>query len=478
MAEPPTLDASAPTSADPALRVAAGAGERRFPPGPAPVTRNPLSLLSYMRRMRGGAIETVGGRFEKYGDLYRAQFLGRDVYVMRHPDHIREVLLSQADCFQKPDDGTTATVLRRFLGRGLLTENGEAWRAHRKLIQPAFHPASLKSYAPFFVEAAEASMSGYRDGQALDLSREMMELTLQIVTKSLFDHRVTDEADGVADAMRVFRAAFGGIDSVLPRWLWTPVRARTDRALGSIDAMVYGMIDARGGHPTGDDLLSALIRASNASDPEERLDRTQLRDEVLTLFLAGHETTSHALTWTFLLLSRNPEVEARLHAELDEVLEGRSPTLEDLPRLPYVEQVLKEAMRIYPPAYVIPRVSTGEARIGGYDLPVGSDVVMWIYHTHHDPRWYPDPERFDPSRFEKAREATLPACAYVPFGAGMRTCVGKRFALTEAELILATLAQRLRFDADPSYRVERDAAVTLAPKGGLPVTVRLRRQVA
>lgn len=443
------------------------------PPGPEPVTQSPVSLLQYARRMRN-ALSVVGDRFERYGDVYYAPFLGRDVYVLRHPDQVHEVLVQKAASFGKPESGTTARLLRKLLGEGLLNSNGETWRRHRRLVQPAFAPSHLERYGEVMARFADAASDRLVDGARVDLSAEMMELTLRVVAKTLFDHDVTSETDHVARAMRVFRSSFGGIDTVLPEWLPTPSRRRSRAAIAAIDALVYSLIDEREKKGFGDDLLSTLVAASHAAEPGDRLGRKQLRDEVLTLFLAGHETTSHALTWTFHLLAANPAAESRLFEEVDSVLAGRVPTTDDLPRLPLTERVLMEAMRLYPPAYVLARVATEDVEIGGWTIPRGADVIVWIYHTHRDARFHPDPSRFDPDRFLPERAKALPPCAYLPFGAGSRTCIGKRFAMIEAQLVLAALARKARFRPVSGHRPGLDASVTLAPRGGMPMIVERR----
>lgn len=440
------------------------------PPGPAPVTFNPLSLLAYSRRMRSGPTERVRERFEQYGDIYCAPFLGRDVFVLRHPDHLQEVLVTQASKFEKPREGITARQLKLLLGQGLLNSNGELWRRQRRLIQPAFRRDRLEEYAELIREHTEQMLDGWRDGATLDASREMMELTLRIVSKALFDHRVTDETDRVATAMRVLRQSFGGLQAMLPSWLPVPSRGRTLSALADMDAIIYELIDApRDGR--GRDLLSTLSAAFGAEGGQRDEQRRQLRDELVTLFIAGHETTSHALSWTWHLLSTHPEVEHKLHSELAHVLGTRAPRWSDLERLPYAEQVLSESMRLYPPAYVLARVASADAVVGGYPIPRGADVVMWTYLTHHDARWFPDPERFDPERFSPENRRAIPQCAYVPFGAGTRTCIGKQFALMEALLILTRTAQRFSLSAVPGAKVEREMSVTLAPKHGLTLRV-------
>jgi cytochrome P450 len=420
--------------------------------------------------MRSGPAERIRARFERYGDIYCARFLGRDVFVLRHPEHLQEVLITQASKFEKPSEGITARQLSLLLGQGLLNSNGELWRRQRRLIQPAFRRERLEEYATLILEHTEQMLDSWHDGASVDASREMMELTLRIVSKALFNHRVTDETDRVASAMRVLRQSFGGFQALLPAWIPLPSRMQTLRALADMDAIIYELMDAPR-ESGGRDLLSTLAAAFAAEGGKRDEQRRQLRDELVTLFIAGHETTSHALSWTWHLLSTHPEVEQKLHAELARVLGGRAPRWSDLEHLPYAEQVLSESMRLYPPAYVLARVSNADAVVGGYTIPRGSDVVMWTYLTHHDARWFPDPERFDPERFSPTSRKTIPQCAYVPFGAGTRTCIGKQFALVEALLILTRTAQRFTLSAVPGARIERDMSVTLAPKHGLTLRV-------
>jgi cytochrome P450 len=260
----------------------------------------------------------------------------------------------------------------------------------------------------------------------------------------------------------------------------SPARTRAQRSIAGLDGIVYRLIDdrmaaiGRGEADLPADLLQMLATAVDTEGDGEGLPRKQVRDELVTLFLAGHETTSHALTWTWMLLSQNPEVRTRLVAEIDDVLGGRAPTFEDLEALPLTELVLKEAMRLYPPAFVLSRKSVADTEIGGYEVPAGSEVIVWTYYTHRDARWYPDPEAFRPERFEPEAYAKLPRMAYLPFGGGPRACIGANFSLIEARLILATLAQRLRFELPAGHRVRHRTGVTLAPRGGLPMAVTRR----
>lgn len=442
------------------------------PRGPAPVTKNPLSLLAYMRKMRKGAASVVGRRFERYGDIYYAPFLGRDVYVLRHPEHIREVLVRQASKMAKPTEGLSAKQLELLLGEGLLNANGESWRRRRRLIQPAFHPEKLRTYSETVSRYAEEAIAEWRDRTTIDVSREMMELTLRIVCSALFDHdvRTGGQTDRVADAVGTLRDSFGGIESVLPPWLPTPGQRRIQHALAEVNSIVYGLIDRRmESAERGDDLLGALIEATKG---EDGLTRRELRDELLTLFVAGHETTSHALSWTLHLLGQNPDAAARAVEEIDAL--GSAPDHDALARLPWTRQCIEEAMRIYPPAYAVPRMATEDVEVGGWLIPKGADVVIWILHTHRDPRWFPDPMRFDPSRFDPEARKQIPQCAYLPFGAGQRTCIGKQFALMEAHLILAHVLRVTTLAPDPNHRVRAQLTVTMAPKDGLPMRVARR----
>ena len=438
------------------------------PRGPAPVTKNPISLLAYMRKMRNGAASVVGRRFARYGDIYYAPFLGRDVYVLRHPEHIREVLVRQASKFGKPTEGLSAKQLELLLGEGLLNANGESWRRRRRLIQPAFHPDKLRTYSETVSEYAQEAIAEWRDGTTIDVSREMMELTLRIVCRALFDHDVRSggQTDRVAEAVSTLRDSFGGIESVLPSWLPTPGQRRIKHAIDEVNDIVYGLIDRRMESPGGDDLLGALIDATRGDDG---LTRRELRDELLTLFIAGHETTSHALSWTLHLLGKNPAAVERAREEID-AIDGELDWAA-LTQLPWTRQCIEEAMRIYPPAYVVPRMATDDAEVGGFRIPKGADVVVWIFHTHRDGRWFPDPMRFDPARFDPEARKSIPQCAYLPFGAGQRTCIGKQFALMEAHLILAQVLRATKLRPDPSHRVRAQLTVTMAPKDGLPMQV-------
>ncbi len=437
------------------------------PPGPQPLGKNPIALYRFFKQISADPIRFVGDRFARYGDVYFTVSRGDDLYVMKHPDHLHEVLVTKAASFAKREED-----LGDVLGRGLLTSNGDLWRRQRRLIQPAFQKNRIDAYATAMLDASDRMLSRWRSGTQLDLAKAMMSLTLDIVAKTLFDHDVSGETDVVGSAMQVLQdAASNG--RVIPPWIPTPKNLGAKRALSALDSIVFNMIDAAEGADGRDDLLARLFRAT---DEEGRMPKKQLRDELVTMFLAGHETTSLALTWTFYLLSQYPELRERLHAEVDGL--GRRVTAEDLDRMPFVQNVVDESLRLFPPAYVLPRICIEDVEIGGYRIPKDAELVLWIWHCHHDARWFADPERFDPDRFAEGSDRIRHPYAYLPFGAGSRTCIGKTFATLEARLLLVSIAQRFRIDVDPSWPLSLNARVTLGPRGGMPVSITARTGAA
>jgi cytochrome P450 len=436
------------------------------PPGPPP-RRGVVDSLGYYYQFYRDSIGVVRERFERYGDIYYAPSDGVGLFVLKHPEHIWQVLVRDGAKYGKTH--TAFKMLERVLGHGLLTTDGEVWRRQRRMIQPAFSSKRLAGYADAMVDEAQRCAEGWYPGQIRDLSREMMELTLRVVCRTLFSHDVRGQADTVAGAMGALRTV-GTTPDFLPSWMPSPIRSRSEKAVAELDRLIYGMIAERRGTenaPQVPDLLHMLLTAVDQEGDGGVLDDKEIRDQLVTLFLAGHETTSHALTWTWYLLSQNPEVEAKLHAELDEVLGGRAPRFEDLDELPYTGQVFDEAMRIYPPAYTLARRAEQDAEIDDYFVPKGAEIMIWLYMTHHDPRWYPEPDAFVPERFEPARVAQRPKLSYLPFGAGARACIGKNFALIEAKLILAMLAQRFRFELAHDQQIAIEPRITLAPKHGM-----------
>ena len=445
-----------------------------YPPGPS----RPRGLLASAQPAIGifrDPIGFVSRRFDRYGDIYYVPNDDGGLYVLRHPEHVTDVLVTNASKFRKTH--TSSAKLSEFLGDALLTNEGDAWRRQRRMVGPAFHRDRLAGYADVMVEETRSTASTWQSGEVRDVARDMMSLTLRMVSRTLFGRRVADaEISDVARAMRVAQRSLW-----LPKWLFSVYRPRIHRARGAVDAILrrhtHEKRELRGAssHASSPssppDLLDALLRAVDVEGDGGGLTDAEVRDLLTTFFVAGHETTALALTWSLYLLSQNPDAARKLHSELDAVLGARAVTYDDLPKLPYTRQVVLEAMRLYPPAYVVARRAHEPTNIGGYAVAGGSEVVIWIYMMHRHPRFYPEPDRFMPERFTEENEAERPKNAYLPFGGGARVCIGKAFAMLEAELVLATLCQRFRFDLVPGHRVEPAPRITLVPKYGMRMTL-------
>jgi cytochrome P450 len=405
---------------------------------------------------------------ERYGDLVYFEFGPQPMFMVNNPDYIRDVLVTHNRKFMK---GEGLQRAKRLLGEGLLTSEGEFHLRQRRLAQPAFHRQRIAGYAATMVEYAARDCDRWRAGETRDVAREMMRLTLAIAGKTLFDANVEGEADEIGKALTTTFELFNSLTlpfvQLLDR-LPLPANKRFEKARGRLDATIYRIINERraSGEDRGD-LLSMLISARDEEGDGSGMTDEQLRDEAMTIFLAGHETTANALTWTWYLLSQHPEIEARLHAEVDEVLKGALPTAEDFPRLRYTEMVFAEAMRLYPPAWVIGRRALGDYQINGYKIPARSILLMSQYVTHHDARFFPDPFRFDPERWTPEARESRPKFSYFPFGGGPRVCIGESFAWMEGALVLATIAQRFRMRLAPGHPVEMQPLVTLRPKHGM-----------
>ncbi|HEX8557862.1 MAG TPA: cytochrome P450 [Pyrinomonadaceae bacterium] len=425
--------------------------------------RDPLALLARVAREHGDVARFWGGP--------------QAVYLLSHPEHVRDLLVTHNARFRK---GRALQRAKRLLGEGLLTSEGEFHRRQRRLAQPAFHRQRVAAYARVMVEYAEKTSARWRDGEELDVADEMMRLTLAVVGKTLFDADVESDADEVGAALTDVMNLFGYLMlpfSELLEKLPLPQRRRFLRARARLDAVIYRIVEdrRRSGADRGD-LLSTLLHAVDEEGDRTGMTDEQLRDEVMTIFLAGHETTANALTWCWYLLAQNPEAEARLHEELDAVLAGgRAPEPEDAPALRYTEMVVSEAMRLYPPAWALGRLALVDHEVAGYRVPAGALVLVSQYVIHRDPRFWPDPERFDPGRWTPEAKSARPQFAYFPFGGGPRRCVGEGFAWAEAVLILASLARRWRVRLVPGRRVETQPRITLRPgAGGVPVKLERR----
>lgn len=441
----------------------AGSGPASLPEPPGPRRGFPFATLAAFRR---DPLALLRRLHRDHGDVVCFRFGPRRIYLLAHPGLAREVLVNQHRSFIKSRALQRARVV---LGNGLLTSEGDAHLRQRRLVQPAFHRERVAALGDAMAACADRAADGWRPGAELDLAREMNRLTLAIAGKTLFGANVAAEADEIGAALTETLEAFkrvtnplGAILDLLP----TPGTLRIRRAIARLDATIYRMVEARrrSGEDRGD-LLSMLLSARDTEGDGGGMTDLQLRDEALTLFLAGHETTANALAWTWHLLAHHPEIEARLHAEVDSALGGRAPRSDDLPKLPFTRAVLSESMRLYPPAWVIGREPLADFEAGGYRVRAGTVVMLSPWITHRDPRWWSDPERFDPGRWTAENEAALPRFAYFPFGGGPRKCIGEGFAWTEGVLVLAAIARRFRIRHAPGAVVGHQPLITLRPVG-------------
>jgi cytochrome P450 len=439
------------------------------PPGPK--NRFPGANL---RAMQYDPLRFLTRLTREYGDSASFRVARARLFFFAHPDHVRDVLVTRNASFMK---GIALQRTKIVLGEGLLTSEGELHKRQRRLAQPAFHRERIQRYGEEMVEKALAARESWHDGEELDVGHEMMRLTLAVVAKTLFDADVDDEADEIGAAltelMLMFPILLHPLAPLILRMPFMPQVRRFRKAMARLDRTIYSMIEERRRANTDrGDLLSMLLMATDVEGDGGGMSDLQLRDETMTIFLAGHETTANALAWTWYALARNPDVERELHRELDEVLGGRTPTPADYPRLPYTEMVLAESMRVFPPAWGIGRYALTETKIGDWSVPKNALVVVSQWVTHRDPRFWPDPDRFDPLRFTPEAKAARPKMAYFPFGAGPRICIGEGFAWMEGVLLLATIAQKWRFEKGPD--VEPAAFITLRPKTAMRMVVRRR----
>lgn len=410
-----------------------------------------------------------------YGDIAHMQTRGLHFYLINHPELIQDVLVTHHRSFVK---SRALQVARRLLGDGLLTSEGELHLRQRRLMQPAFHRQRMAAYSQVMASYAEQTAERWQtlgNGAAVDMAQEMMRLTLAIVGKALFDADVEGEAAEIGQALTEALHAVNRLllpGGELAEKLPLPASQRAEQARQRLDATIYRIIaQRRASAEDRGDLVSMLLAAQ---DEQGGMSDVQVRDEAMTLFLAGHETTANALTWTWYLLSQNPAEERRLHKELDQVLAGRTPTLDDLPHLPYTRMVLSEAMRLYPPAYAIGRQVVEPYSVRDYVIEPGATVFISQYVMHRDPRYWFDFERFDPNRWTPEAQARRPKFSYFPFSAGPRVCIGEGFAWTEGLLALATLAQRWQARLVLGQPVALEPLITLRPKHGMRMTLHRR----
>jgi cytochrome P450 len=438
-----------------------------FPPGPrraffgsliAP-GRNPLSMLTRLAR--------------EYGDVVHFQLAGERAFLINDPQLIRDVLVTHQKNFTKSRGLERA---KKLLGEGLLTANGVDHIRQRRLIQPAFHRERIAGYGTVMVDYAAQMREQWQEHSVLDVSQEMMRVTLAIVGKTLFDTEVESKADEVGVALTYVMQTF--FLNLLPgadflEKLPIPALRRAQRARERLDALIFQLIaDRRASGRDHGDLLSMMLAAE---DESHGLSDRDVRDNALTILLAGHETTANALTWAFYLLSQNPEAEARLHDEIDRVLAGRLPTMADLPSLPCVEGVITETLRLYPPAWIVGRRAIEEYALGDYLAPARSIVFMSPWVTQRDARFYAEPDRFQPDRWTPEFKSALPPFAYFPFGGGARKCIGDQFALMEAALVLATVSQKWSLRLKPDHTVATQPLITLRAKHGMKMFAHRRQ---
>ncbi|MCY1073512.1 cytochrome P450 [Archangium lansingense] len=418
---------------------------------------------------------------QRLGDVVRYRMGYIYVEQLTHPDHVKHVL---ADANARYTKGTVFDKTRPLVGNGLLTAEGDFWKRQRRLAQPAFHRERLAALGTSMTDTISEMLPAWERaadaGTPLPVFQEMMRLTLTVVVRALFGVDVAEHTRTVGDAFTTaLEVTNERIISPLPYlpWLYRlPTRSNRAfrQAVDTLDGIVRGLISQRraSGKQT-EDLLGMLMAASDA-DTGDTFNDAQLRDEVMTLLLAGHETTATSLAWTFHLLEQHPEVEARLHEEVDEALGGRMPTVADLPKLRYVGCVFEEAMRLYPPIWAIPRVPVEDDVVDGFRIPKGDIVILVPYVTHRHPDFWPEPERFDPTRFFPENSKDRPRWVYLPFGGGQRQCIGNNFAMMEAQLILTLVAQRFRLRGVPGVPVVPEPHVSLRPRGPMPMRVERR----
>ncbi len=418
--------------------------------------RDPLSFL------RGCA---------NYGEIVRLHFGGYPIFFLNHPKAIEGVLVTHNGGFIK---GRGLGRTRDLLGNGLLTSEGEFWRRQRRLAQPAFHSTRITAYADIMRGRTDQMLAGWRDGATLDVHQAMMDLTMGIAGQALFSTDLTGEASAVSRSMGVLLKDFSQRNQrfFVPEWLPTLSKWRRERAIEVLDEVVFRMIGERrkasdAGRSGPGDLLDMLLEARDETGAG--MTDKQLRDEVMTLFLAGHETTANALAWTWRLLGLHPEVEAKLVEEIERSLGDRPPTAEDLPGLPYASHIITEAMRLYPPAWIIGRQAVEDVALGGVVFPAGAGVIMSQWVMHRDRRYYDDPEQFKPERWAGGLMRRMPHFAYFPFGGGPRMCIGRPFALMEARLVLVRVAQCYHLELLPNQSIRPFPSVTLRPGNAIKV---------
>ena len=439
-----------------------------LPPGPTGTL-----VGGNVQQFRTDLLDFLLDTARQYGPLASFRVGPRRLLLASGPDLIEQVLVTDAKHYIKHFG---ARAFKPVLGNGLVTSEGALWQRQRKLIQPAFLRTRVQTYAPVMAELTNRMLDSWTSGKAVWIDKEFEALTSNIALKTLFDLDDPGDRDRFSEALHLsFDLMTARLRQIfkLPLWIPTPANLRLRRAIAELDRTVQNFIaSGRSRRRAGEDLLSRLLLAQH--EDGTRMSDRLLRDEAMTLYLAGHETTAQTLTWTWYLLSRHRHVEEELVSEWQHVLAGKTPTAEMLPRLSYTAAVIAESMRLFPPVYVIGREATTNVELGGYRVKRGYTVLMSQWVNHRDPNYFPEPEEFRPERWENGLAKRIPKFAYYPFGGGQRMCVGNIFALMEAAIVLATVGQRYRFTLDPEAVIGIKPQITLLPANPIPVTLQLR----
>jgi cytochrome P450 len=447
-----------------------------YPPGPTYIL--PYRLV---RKFLHDPLKLLIDISHTYGDIAHFKFGSQNVYLLNNPDYIEDVLVTNYKKFIK---SRGLQVSKRLLGNGLVTSEGEYHDLQRHLIQPTFYPKRIKSYSDMMIKQANDMCNSWHDGAILDIHKEMTKLTLAIICKTVLGYDIDPEHDEVGDAlltcMKYFNRLLMPFGELIEKIPLLPINKGFQKAKKDLDSIVYSIIkehrkklDKGDDKESHDDLLLTLLQAQDEEAGIGRMTDEQLRDEVMTIFLAGHETTANALTWTYYLLSENPLIETRLQEELYSIFgNSRTPiTVDDVPKLQYTEKVLTESMRLFPPAWALGRQAIDDYKVGGYSVPKGSIILMSQYVMHRDPRYFPEPDRFYPDRWTEEFKKQLPRFSYFPFGGGIRGCIGEPFAWLEGILLIATICRQWRLKHVPSHKVELKPLITLRPKYGMHMKI-------
>ena len=448
-----------------------------YPPGPS-------NIVPYLmgRKFIRDPIKTLLDLSAKYGDISHFKFGRQDVYFINNPNYIEGVLVTNYKNFIK---SRGLQVSKRLLGNGLVTSEGEFHDRQRHLIQPKFYPKQIRSYSDVMIKCALKMFDNWKDGTVIDIHKEMAHVTLAIISKSVLGYEVKQQGDEIGKAlltcMEYFNRLLMPFGELIEKIPILPMNKEFQRAKNTLDTTVYGMIrehrkSLERGQKEGDDLLFTLLQAQDEESGIEKMSDIQLRDEVMTIFLAGHETTSNALTWTLYLLALHPDIEAKLNEELQTVL-GDSriiTTILDIPKLAYTERILTESMRLYPPAWALGRQAINEYKIDKYTIRAGSIILMSQYVMHRNPLYFTEPDLFNPDRWTPEFKKQLPRFSYFPFGGGIRGCVGESFAWLEAILLISTICKQWKMTLEPGHKVALKPLITLRPKHGMRMVLTRR----